>query len=250
MPALCRPFVLAAHMTKPILMSPKAFKHLQIARILLEVGAIWILSDIGYYLVLPLLSVDRSYNAGSTSVAIYYVFWIGIAAITFWHLYARWTTPKSRLRTYIVWSVLFAGCTLFAAYALPQLPPTKWVQPWAAPDVAVATQWYFLPKSVEILFQQLLIAALVLSLSDAKFNLSRISISCALLFGAMHILLGLGGMPLGYVVRFVVAGSLFGLLFPYLILRVPNGLAYSYMVHWIYYAVTVAMPRIFSTYSG
>lgn len=130
------------------------------------------------------------------------------------------------------------------------LPPTKWVQPWTPPDVAVATQWYFLPKSFEILFQQLLIAALVLSLSDAKLGLAKISIGCAIAFGSMHVLLGLGGMPLGYVVRFVVAAALFGLLFPYLILRVPNGLAYSYMVHWIYYAITVAMPRIFSSYSG
>jgi hypothetical protein len=220
------------------------------ARALAEIAAIWVLSDIGYYFALPALNIDRSYNAGSTSVAIYYVFWIGIAAITFWQLYSRWTTPSSRLRTYILWSALFAGCTLFAAYALPMLPPTKWVQPWTPPDVAVATQWYFLPKSFEILFQQLLIAALVLSLSDAKLGLTKISISCAIAFGSMHVLLGLGGMPLGYVVRFVVAAALFGLLFPYLILRVPNGLAYSYMVHWIYYAVTVAMPRIFSSYSG
>lgn len=237
-------------MTRTLLASLKALRQPKIARTVLEIGAIWILSDIGYYFVLPVLQVERSYNGGPTSVAIYYVFWIGIAAITFWHLYSRWTTPQSRLRTYVVWSALFAGCTLFAAYALPMLPPTRWVQPWTPPDVAVATQWYFLPKSVEILFQQLLIAALVLTLADAKFSLSRISIVCALTFGAMHVLLGLGGMPLGYVVRFVVAASLFGLLFPYLILRVPNGLAYSYTVHWVYYAVTAVMPRVFSAYSG
>lgn len=229
---------------------PGSLKQAALARVLAEIAGIWVLSDIGYYFVLPVLNIDRSYNAGSTGIAIYYVFWIGIAAITFWHLYSRWTTPSNRLRTYVVWSALFAGCTLFAGYVLPTLPPTKWVQPWSAPDVAVATQWYFLPKSVEILFQQLLIAALVLSLFDAKFSLMKISIGCAAAFGAIHLLLGFGGMPFGYVVRFVVAATVFGFLFPYLILRVRNGLAYSYMVHWIYYAITVAMPKIFSSYSA
>jgi hypothetical protein len=45
----------------------------------------------------------------------------------------------------------------------------------------------------------------------------------------------------------MVAAALFGLIFPHLILRVPNGLAYSYIVHWLYYAITVAMPRVFSS---
>ena len=33
------------------------------------------------------------------------------------------------------------------------------------------------------------------------------------------------------------------LSFPVLILRVRNGLAYSYAVHWLYYALTVFMAR-------
>jgi hypothetical protein len=68
----------------------------------------------------------------------------------------------------------------------------------------------------------------------------------AALFGVSHLLLAFGGVPVGYVVRFMVAATLFGFLFPYLILRVPNGLGYSYMLHWIYYAITAVMPRIFS----
>lgn len=54
-----------------------------------------------------------------------------------------------------------------------------------------------------------------------------------------------GGVPIGYVIRFMISAAAFGLLFPYLILRVPNGLAYSYVVHWLYYAVSVLLPHIF-----
>lgn len=218
-----------------------------VVRTLTQIALIWIVSDIGYYLVFPMLGLEPSYNAGSIAVTLYYVFWTGIVVIAFWPLYVRWITFERRFATYIVWSLVFAGCTLFAAYLLPLLPPTKWTQPWSPPDVAVATPWYFLPKSVDILFQQLLIVALVLALSVRRYSLRRISIYCAILFGGMHVLLAFAGLPFGYVVRFMVAGAAFALLFPYLILRVPNGLAYSYMVHWVYYAITVIMPRIFSS---
>jgi hypothetical protein len=216
-------------------------------RTLILVASIWVISDLGYYLLLPLLGAKPSYNAGSVAVTLYYIFWIGIAVISFWDLYGRWTKFENKLACYAVWSISFGGCTLFAAYLLPLLPPTNWTQPFSPPEVAIATEWYFLPKSVDILFQQLLIVALVLSLSTRGITLSRISLYCAALFGGTHVLLAFGGVPLGYVIRFMVFAALFGLIFPYLILRLPNGLGYSYMLHWLYYAITVVMPRIFSS---
>jgi hypothetical protein len=216
-------------------------RKLELARTVAQIASIWIVSDLGYYLLLPALGLQPSYNSGSIAIALYYVFWTGIAVITFWPLYSRWITFESRFASYIVWSLAFIGCTLFAAYLLPLLPTTKWMQAWTPPEVAVATPWYFLPKSIDILFQQLLVVALVLVLSDQRYSLR-----CAVLFGGTHVLLAFGGVPFGYVLRFMLAAAAFGLLFPFLILRVPNGLAYSYMVHWVYYAITVSMPRIFS----
>jgi hypothetical protein len=213
------------------------------------IAVIWVTSDLGYYFVLPMLGVKPNYNAGSVAITLYYIFWIGIAIITFWDIYVRWVRFDNRLASYAVWSLSFGGCTLFAAFVLPLMPPTNWTQSFTPPDVAVATEWYFLPKSVDILFQQLLIVALVLSLSAHRFSIQKISLYCALLFGSAHILLAFGGVPLGYVIRFMVAAAVFGFIFPILILRVPNGLGYSYMLHWIYYAITVTMPRFFSTAS-
>jgi hypothetical protein len=85
----------------------------------------------------------------------------------------------------------------------------------------------------------------VLSLAAEHCSLHRISICCAAGFGAAHVLLALGGVPTAYVIRFMVSAMAFGFMFPFLILRVPNGLAYSYIVHWLYYAVSVVLPRIF-----
>jgi hypothetical protein len=213
------------------------------------IAGIWIASDIGYYFLLPALGHKSSYNDGPIATALYFVFWVGIAAIVFWPVYAswprhaKWATFENRLTSIVVWSLAFAGSVLFAAYVLPSLPPFNLREGLTPPELPLATPWYFLPKSIEILFQQRLVVALVLTLSAEKYSLRNISVYCAVLFGGTHILLAFGGVPWGYVTRFAILAAIFGLAFPYLILRVPNGFAYSYATHWGYYAMTVVMSR-------
>lgn len=222
-----------------------------LARTLAQIAVLWTASDGGYYLLLPLLGVQPNYNTGSIAVTLYYGFWAGVAAIAFWplysrwHRYAAWATLQNRATTCIIWSVSFIACVVFAAYVLPMLPSADWTESWTPPDIRLATPLYFLPKSIEILFQQLLVAALVLALAARGCGINRISAYCALAFGSAHVLLAFGGVPAGYVIRFMISATAFGLMFPYLMLRVPNGLAYSYMIHWAYYAASVVMPRLF-----
>jgi hypothetical protein len=140
-----------------------------------------------------------------------------------------------------------AACTLFAAYVLPLLLPVNWTESWTPPDVRVASPSYFLPKFVEILFQQLLITALVLTVSAQPYSLWNVSIYCTVVFGATYVLLAFGGVPLGYVIRLMVSATVFGFVFPYLILRVPNGRANSHIVHWLYCAASVVLPHIFAS---
>jgi hypothetical protein len=229
-------------------------RRIQLASAVIQIAAVWSISDIGFYFLLPLLGQQPSYNAASIASALYYVFWIGIAVITFWplytswSLYSRWATFGNRWTSYAIWSLAVAVGILFATYILPMLPLPPWTQSWSPPEVRAATPWYFLPKSVEILLQQLLVLALVLALAAQRYSLKRISVYCALAFGVAHALLAFSGVPLGYVVRFIVAATAFGFVFPYLILRVPNGLLYAYGIHWLYYALTALMPRlVFST---
>jgi hypothetical protein len=225
-------------------------REIQFAVTLVQIAALGIVSDIGYYLLLPWLGRHTSYSETPIAITLYYVFWIGVAVITFWPIYrtwpryGSWDTFENRLASYIVWSIAFVGSVLFAAYVLPILPSINWKESWT-PEFVVATPWYFLPKSIEILFQQLLIVALVLALAAQNCSLRRISLCCAILFGGMHILLVFGGVPIQYVIRFMISAAAFGLLFPYLILRVRNGIGYSYIVHWLYYAVSVVLPHVF-----
>lgn len=222
----------------------KRARRAQLIATLAQIAGLWIVSDLGYYLLLPALGVQTTYNAGSIAITLYYVFWVGIAVIMFWPLYGRWTKFESPLTSYIVWSLAFVGCTLFAAYVLPALPPLHVREGYNPPELPFATSWYFLPKSIEILFQQLLILALALSLSAQRYSLRKISFICAALFGGTHILLLFGGVSIPYVIRFGSIAAIFGLAFPYLLLRVPNGFAYSYITHWSYYAITIIMARL------
>lgn len=226
-------------------------QSIQPAWTLAQIAAIWGISDIGYYFLLPALGVGASYNTGSVAITLYYAFWVGVAVIVFWPLYgtwssfAKWSTFDNRLVSLVVWSVAFGGSIAFAAYVLPALPKVIWTESWNPPEFIEATPWYFLPKSIDILFQQLLIVALVLQLSAKGFGLGKVSLYCAALFGGMHIFLAFGDVPIRYVVRFMLSAAVFGLVFPYLILQVRNGLAYSYIVQWLYYAVSVMLPHIF-----
>jgi hypothetical protein len=208
-------------------------------------------SDVGYYILLPALGIDASYNESPTAIAVYYVIWAVIAVATFrplyghWSRYAEWPWFETRIASLMVWSFALFGPLLFVVFVLPALPPIGWSQSRNPPELRVASAWYFLPKSTEIVFQQLLIVALVLALAARRCTTGTIMACSAAVFGGAHALLIFADVPLGYVARFMIAAAVFGLMFPYFILRLRNGLAYSYMVHWLYYVVTVAMPHIF-----
>lgn len=213
-------------------------------------AALWVVSDLGFYFALPLMGVTLDYNENGMAIALFYTYWIGLSIILFWPVYATWTdharwpTFQRPVMSAAVWTVFFVSAVAFVAWVVPSLPPFDAEGLLNPPDLAQADPWYFLPKSVDILFQQMLIVAIVLSLTGAGQSLRRVSVICGLLFGTSHVLLLLGGAPFGYVVRFTVMATAFGLLFPWLLLRVRNGLAYSYMLHWIFYAAAVTIARI------
>ena len=153
-----------------------------------------------------------------------------------------------------VWTGVPFAALAFAAFAwlvVPRLPQTEWTQTVSPVEFFWATSWYFLPKSVEILFQQLLIAALVLALRDTGLRLRKIAAVVALLFGAFHLTLALSYPNPLYVVRYSVAAAIFGAIVPYLLLRRRHGFLISYAIHWAYYALDITIIRfVFAVPSG
>jgi hypothetical protein len=208
------------------------------------IGVTWTVSDLGYYFLLPALGLSGSYSAEPSVIALYYAIWVVIAIALLKRRFQEWRPFENGRFAYVLFALALGALILFAAYALPLFPQVAWTEAWNPPEIRIATAWYFLPKSIEVLFQQLLIVALVLALSAQQCSLLKISVCCTILFGGTHVLLAFGGVPVRYVIRSMVAGSAFGFVFPYFLLRVPNGFAYSYLVHWLYYAVSVVLPHI------
>jgi hypothetical protein len=221
-------------------------KETPLAWLLLQIASIWIISDVGYYIFLPALGFKGGFIANPFVITIYYLFWLAITVFTFWNIYSEWKTiERKRISTYIFLFIGSAAIVFYFTYVLPHFPAISWYKPIKPPsELLLATPWYFLPKSIDILMQQLLIVAMILSFSFQKFSLRAISTWCAILYGGAHLFLIFGGETLLYTAVFTISAFLAALCFPYLILRVKNGFVYSYFLHWSFYAVIVVLVHI------
>ncbi|MDO8600067.1 MAG: hypothetical protein Q7R73_00395 [bacterium] len=222
--------------------------QVSLIRTLSEIAALWIASDVGYYIVLPLFGFSAGYSNAPVGIALYYAFWVAVSVNTFWPIFKKWRPIVNVPRAYMFLLASFAGLVLFALFVMPKLPSIVWTESWDPPELMVANHWYFLPKAIEILLQQVLIAALVLAFSARGYSIRAISLWSMILFGGAHLALSFGGLPFGYVTRFIISAMAFGLIFPRLMLKAPNGFTISYTLHWLYYVVTVVMAHTISPY--
>jgi hypothetical protein len=221
-------------------------------RVLGWLAGFWLVSDLSYYFGLPAVGIGTDYNTSPMPVATFYLFWSGLAAIVFWPLYSRWNgdgpwpTLRNRILAAAIWTATFLSILAFLHWVLPALPLATWPAGLGEPpDLLLATPAYFFPKTVEILFQQLLVLAMIVSLSLDGLPLRTVSVFVALLFGGMHVLLAFSGIPPRAVIMFVVASTAFGLLLPRLILKTRFGLAAAFALHWTFYAAILTQARIF-----
>lgn len=226
--------------------------RLRQVRVLGWLAGFWLVSDLGYYFGLPALGIGTDYNAHPMPVATFYLFWSGLAAIVFWPLYSRWNangpwpTLRNRVLAAAIWSATFALILIFLHWGLPSLPLATWPADLGEPpDLLMATPAYFFPKTVEIVFQQLLVLAMIVSLSLDGLPLRTIALFSALLFGGMHILLAFSGIPPRAVIMFLVGSTAFGAILPKLILHTRFGLAAAFALHWTFYAAVLTQARVF-----
>ena len=222
--------------------------RLPLALVLVEIVAVWVVSDVGYYQLLSLLGIGSSYSTHPFVLGAYYLGWAGVALFIFWPLYQRWKTIDVRASMFVTTIATSILAAFYLFYVLPMFPPIHWAHAWRPPtELLTASGWYFLPKSIEIVLQQLLVAAMVLAFEVRKFSLRAISLWSAVLFGGIHLLMVLDGSSPAYVAIFTASAVAAGLLFPYLMLRIKNGFIYSYFIHWGFYAVVVVLSRMFFT---
>jgi hypothetical protein len=210
--------------------------HAPLHKVLGEIAAFWVLANVGYYVILPMLGYQLSYNSAPIVIAAYFLLWALISTAYFWELFKNHFTAKYKIWTYsilslgsaaLIWGLLY----LFSSLPIPHGPN---LAPYT--DILFATPWYFLPKSTEILVQQILISVLLLEFSLRFNSLKETIIGYAICFGGAHVLLFyIGNAPIPYAIIMIAGSLLSALIFPYLILRVRGGFVYSYMIHLIFY---------------
>lgn len=211
-----------------------------------QIASIWVVSDLGYQIVSRIFNDGLSYTNNPLFITFYYLFWITITLFAFWNVYINWHIVKNKFTVYAATLLIIGFIATYIIYLMPIFPSINWVTEWKPPaELVFANGWYFLPKSTEIILQQLLISAMVLSFDNAKFKLKSIRLWCAGLFGSAHLLLVFGGPSLLYVSVFTICATIAGFIFPYLILKVRNGFMYSYILHWSFYAIIILIAHTF-----
>ncbi|MCB1335106.1 MAG: hypothetical protein KDK26_16010 [Roseivivax sp.] len=222
---------------------PAAPDYRQVLTTAALVAGLWSLSSVGYYALSGAIGAHVGYNDAPVLFAAYYAAWSALAALLM-------RTPLGLLAAQPPRSLALGGLALAAAMlayvvlALPLLPQTAWTRDNTPVEFFWATQWYFLPKTVEIAFQQILIAALVTSIAGLGVPMWKIALTVALLFGGFHLTLGLAYPNPFYVARYTAAAALFGALVPWLLLRVAGGFLITFALHWAYYALDILLIHL------
>lgn len=209
------------------------------------VGVIWSVSSWGYYALVDAMALDSGYEEAPFTFAGYYLVWTGVVLLTFRPDFKRQLSRPILSGHVIALAPILMAYGVFVALALPLLPDVSVFRaPPNPPEFMFASAWYYLPKSFDILFQQVIVAAMVLHAHRARMPLWAISIMMAVLFGGFHVTLAFDGFSPLYVLRFTAAASMFGLLIPWLYLRTRHGFRWAYSLHWGFYALDAVVTHL------
>lgn len=214
-----------------------------------EVAALWTLANVGYYVALPLFGYQLSYNSAPIVIAGYFLLWALISTLYFWKVFRKNVAKESHIWLYGGLSLVSAILIWGLLYLFSFLPAPQGLLLSFNTDILFSTPWYFLPKSIEILVQQILIAVLVLEFYSRFNSLKETAVSYAISFGLAHVLLfSINGAPTPYALMMIAGSVLSALIFPYLILRVQGGFIYAYVIHLIFYILVATLLRTLPLY--
>ncbi len=200
-----------------------------------KVAGLWIVANAGFFVVFPLFGYEISYNASPITFSLYFLFWTAVSVSSFSDLFYALVPAPSRIWLYGIVSLTCAALVWFLLYVLSLTPVLQ--GPNLAPysDILFASPWFFLPKSIEVLMQQTLIAALVYALKERFHTMKRIMVAYMATFGLIHVLMFVAGSPTAYATIMTAAAVASALIFPVLLLRVRGGFALSYTIHLVFY---------------
>jgi hypothetical protein len=98
---------------------------------------------------------------------------------------------------------------------------------------------YLFSKAFEVLYQQAMIVALILTIDQVARSLTHVVIIYAVVFSLGHIpmLKLFGGQAKSFAWFYVVAAIASSIVFPPLVLKVDGGFIYAYVIHSFFYTL-------------
>ncbi|MBU2992419.1 hypothetical protein Q4555_09085 [Octadecabacter sp. 1_MG-2023] len=215
-----------------------------VASLLVAAALFWAVSSQLYYWIVDALSLERGYDEAPFLFAAYYLAWACFAAFWFREpLFRKLDARQASYKAAIMLPMMMV-LGVYVTVVLPMLPEVSVdLAPQNPPEFMFASAWYYLPKSADILFQQVLIAAMIFAMARQNIKLRYIALAMAVLFGGYHLTLGFDGFTTLYVARFTLSATVFGFFVPYLYLKARYGFQWAYGMHWSFYAVDATITH-------
>ncbi|KQB97707.1 hypothetical protein AL073_01850 [Loktanella sp. 1ANDIMAR09] len=200
---------------------------------ILMIGVLWSVSSVGYYQLKDVLGLSNGYLDAPFVYSAYYLGFAILAVLMFQHRLRTWQPLAHGVFPILAVIGMISVFTLIVLPALPEIDMS--LAPLDPPEFMFADAIYYVPKSFEILFQQVLILTIVLLFSAFGWPTLHVGFLTAILFGLFHLSLIFNGATSFYVARFTIAAICFGAVVPNLMLATRNGATLSYGLHWGFY---------------
>ncbi|AKS47248.1 hypothetical protein SAMN05444287_3112 [Octadecabacter temperatus] len=179
------------------------------------------------------LGLSNGYQDAPFVYSVYYLGFTIIAVLLFQHRLRSWHPSVHGVVPILTVLGLIAGFTLVVLPALPEIDLT--LAPLDPPEFMFADAVCYIPKSFEILFQQVLILTIVLIFHAFRWQTLQLGLLTAARFGLFHLTLIFNNVTVLYVARYTIAAICFGVVVPNVMLAMRNGATLSYGLHCGFY---------------
>lgn len=210
--------------------------------VLAGLSLLWAVAFGVFNYVLPQVGWALDYSREPLLTAAYWLMGVAVAFAFFPNTLHK-TIIRHSADAYGLLALFVAFLAFFYALVVPTLDPFVRVHGvlYEAGFLGAAPM-YLLPKLADILFQQVIIAAFILTLASYCNSVSFVAGWYAAFFVTMHLLLWFA-FGFGLTLIFTAGAIVSVICFPYLIMRVNNGFVYSYMLHWCFYLCITLLLR-------
>lgn len=193
---------------------------------------------VSFNLVLPqIFGETLLFDKHSEFVVLYYLFWITVALYLFpFGRVSAHTVSRHALVAGLA-IITFSGAmyTYLYSFLLGSIDINSYFG--ASPEgIFVPTFAFWISKISEIIFQQVLIFALVHSLYRHLHSVTSVTVWYCFLFTTAHLFL-VYTLGISITALFMWTSALAACIFPYLILRVPGGPVYTCALHVLFYVI-------------